>query len=73
MFFQNDANLNKLEKTREPVLKLTGGKNESGKVDLILGKIESMNGEYPEARKFLDFIMKHRNEVVRYLRNPELE
>ena len=53
MFFQNDTNLNKLGKNKEAVLKLTESNNETEKVDLILEKIESMYGEYPEIRKFL--------------------
>jgi len=73
MFFQNETNLNKLGKNKEAVLKLTEGKNESEKVDLILEKIESMYGEYPEIRKFLDFIRNHRKEVFLYLKNPEVE
>ena len=73
MFFQNETNLNKLGKNREAVLKLTDGMNESEKDDLILGKIESMYGEYRSIRKFLDFIRKHRNEVFLYLRFPEVE
>jgi hypothetical protein len=73
MFFQNDTNLNKLGKNKEAVLKLTEGKIESEKVDLLLEKIESMYGEYPEIRKFLDLIKKHRNEVFLYLKNPEVE
>jgi hypothetical protein len=32
-----------------------------------------MYGEYPEIRKFLDLIKKHRNEVFLYLKNPEVE
>ena len=47
--------------------------NESEKVDLILEKIESMYGGYPEIRKFLDLIRKHRKEVFLYLKNPEVE
>ena len=73
MFFQNETNLNKLRKNKEAVLKLTEGRNESEKVDLILEKIESMYGEYAEIRKFLDFIMKHSKEVFLYLKNPEVE
>ena len=73
MFFQNETNLNKLGKNKEAVLKLTDGKNETEKVDLILERIESMYGEYPEIRKFLDLIRKHRNEVFLYLKNPEVE
>jgi transposase-like protein len=73
MFFQNGTNLNKLGKNREAVMKLTEGRNESEKVDLILEKIESMYGEYTEIRKFLDFIRKHRKEVFLYLNNPEVE
>ena len=69
MFFQNETNLNKLGKNKEAVLKLTEGNNETEKVDLILEKIESMYGEYPEIRKFLDLIKKHRNEVFLYLKN----
>ena len=42
-------------------------------VDLILGKRESMYGEYAEIRKFLDFMRKHRNEVFLYLKNPEVK
>ncbi|MFG1556158.1 MAG: hypothetical protein AAE985_06835 [Thermoplasmataceae archaeon] len=55
------------------MLKLTEGRNESEEVDLILEKIESMYGEYPEIRKFLDFIRKHSKEVFLYLKNPEVE
>lgn len=36
-------------------------------------KIESMYGEYPEIRKFHDFIRKHGNEVFLYLKNPEVD
>jgi hypothetical protein len=64
MFFQNETNLNKLGKNKEAVLKLTEGRNESEKVDLILEKIERM---------FLNFIRKHRKEVFLYLKNPEVE
>ena len=73
MFFQNETNLNKLGKNKEAVLKLTDGKNETEKVGLILERIESMYGEYPEISKFLDLIRKHRNEVFLYLKNPEVE
>ena len=73
MFFQNGTNLNKLGKNKEAVLKLTEGKIESEKVDLLLEKIESMYGEYPEIRKFLDLIKKHRKEVFLYLKNSEVE
>ena len=52
MFFQNGTNLNKLRKNKEAVLKLTEGKSELEKVDLLLENIESMYGEYPEIRKF---------------------
>jgi hypothetical protein len=73
MFFQNETNLNKLGKNKDAVLKLTEGRNESEKVDLMLEKIESMYGGYAEIRKFLDFIRKHRNQVFLYLKNPEVE
>ena len=73
MFFQNGTNLNKLGKNKEAVMKLAEGKSESVKVDLILERIESMYGEYPEVRKFLDLIRKHRNEVFLCLKNPEVE
>ena len=73
MFFQNGTNLNKLGKNKEAVLKLTECKSESEKVDLLLEKIESMYGEYPEIRKFLDLIKKHRKEVFLYLKNSEVE
>ena len=77
MFFQNGTNLNKLGKNKEAVLKLTEDKSEdkseSEKVDLLLEKIESMYGEYPEIRKFLDLIKRHRKEVFLYLKNPEVE
>ena len=72
-FFQNETNLKKLGKNKEAVLKLTDGRNESEKVDLMLGEIESLYGEYRSIRKFLDFIRKHRNEVFLYLKNPEVE
>jgi hypothetical protein len=32
-----------------------------------------MYGEYPEIRKFHDFIRKHGNEVFLYLKNPEVD
>ena len=73
MFFQNETNLNKPGKNKDAVMKLTEGRSESEKVDLILEKIESMYGEYEEIRKFLDFIRKHRKEVFLYLKNPEVE
>jgi hypothetical protein len=73
MFFQNETNLKKPGKNREAVLKLTAGKNESENVDLLLKKIESMYGEYPEIRKFMDLIRNHRKEVFLYLKNPEVE
>ena len=60
-------------KNKEAVLKLTDGKNETEKVGLILERIESMYGEYPEIRKFLDLIKRHRKEVFLYLKNPEVE
>ena len=42
-------------------------------VDLILGKIERMYGEYAEIRKFLDFMRKPSNEVFLYQKNLEVE
>jgi len=44
-------------------MKLTEGRNESEKVDLIMEIMESMYGEYAEIRKFLDFVKKYRKEV----------
>ena len=44
-----------------------------GKVDLILGRIESLYGRYQAIMKFLDFIRKHGNEVFLCLWNPEVE
>jgi len=73
MFFQNGTNMNKLGKNREAVMKITEGRNDSEKVDLIMEIMESMYGEYAEIRKFLDFIRKHRKEVFLYLKNPEVE
>jgi len=73
MFFQNGTNMNKLGKNKDAVLKLTEGRNESEKVDLIMEIMEIMYGEYAEIRKFLDFIRKHRKEVFLYLKNPEVE
>jgi len=52
-------------------MKLTEGRNESEKVDLIMEIMESMYGEYTEIRKFLDFMGKHRKEVFLYLKNPD--
>jgi len=54
-------------------MKLTEGRNESEKVDLIMEIMESMYGEYAEIRKFLDFVKKYRKEVFLYLKNPEVE
>ena len=72
-FFQNETNLKKPGKNKEAVLKLTDGRNESEKVDLMLGEIESLYSEYRSIRKFPDFIRKHRNEVFLYLKNQEVE
>jgi len=72
MFFRNGTNMNRLGKNKEAVLKLTDGRNESEKFDLIMEIMESMYGEYAEIRKFLDFIRKHRKEVFLYLKNPGL-
>jgi len=65
--------MNKLGKNKDAVLKLTEGRNESEKVDLIMEIMEIMYGEYAEIRKFLDLIGKHRKEVFLYLKNPEVE
>ena len=42
----NEINQKKLGKNKETDLKLKDGRNESGKVDLILGRIESLYGRY---------------------------
>jgi len=73
MFFQNGTNMKKLGKNREAVMKLTDGRNDWEKVDLIMEIMEIMYGEYAEIRKFLDFTGKHRKEVFLYLKNPEVE
>ena len=51
MFFQNEGNLRKLGNSRKAVVKLTEGRSESQKVDLITGKIQSPYSEYASIRK----------------------
>ena len=73
MFFQNKANLNKLGKNRDAVLKLTEGMSEREIVEIMLDRINSLYGGDRIMASFLKWVKKHRNEVFLYLQNPEVE
>lgn len=73
MFFQNKANLDKLGKDRDAVLKLTEGMSERGIVEIMLEKINSLYGGDRIMASFLKWVKKHRNEVFLYLENPDVE
>jgi hypothetical protein len=57
----------------DALTKLTDGKNETKKINVILEDIERMHCEFPEIRKLLDFIKKQGRELFLCLRNPEVE
>ena len=73
MFFQNDSNLGKLGKNREPVLKITENRSEREIVNIMLDKINSLYGENNIIKSFLPFIREHRNEVFLYLNDSNVE
>jgi transposase-like protein len=73
MFFQNKANLDKLGKNRDAVLKLTEGMSEREIVEIMLEKINSLYGGDRIMASFLKWVKKHRNEVFLYLENPDVE
>ena len=73
MFFQNKANLDKLGKNRDAVLKLTEGMSEREIVEIMLDRINSLYGEDTIMASFLKWVKKHRNEVFLYLENPKVE
>ena len=73
MFFQNKANLDKLGKNRDAVLKLTEGMSEREIVEIMLDRINSLYGGDTIMASFLKWVKKHRNEVFLYLENPEVE
>ncbi len=73
MFFQNEANLNKLGKNRDAVMKITEGRNEKEIVDIMLSLIRDLYSGDTIIRDFLSFLKEHRKEVFLYLEDSSVE
>ncbi|MEM0134182.1 MAG: hypothetical protein QXU18_02995 [Thermoplasmatales archaeon] len=73
MFFQSDANLNKLWNNMNAILNLIMDKDEKEIVDLVMDKIRSLYGGDRIIASFLTFVKRHRKEVFLYLEDPLVE
>ena len=73
MFFQDEANLNKLGKNRDAIMKITEGKSETEIVDIMLSLIRDLYSSDTIIRDFLSFLKEHRKEVFLYLEDSSVE
>lgn len=72
-FYQNDRNIDRPGKNREPFLKITEEKNEGKIIGIRLEKISSLYGEDRIIASFMKFLIKQWNEMFLYINHPEVK